>query len=118
MGKLKTYSLKSSTIIETIIALTIILIIFGIATTLFANIMNSTDSIKKIKAKNILESYAYQTVEEKLFFDSNEQVDEFIINRSIIDVTNSNNILKIHFSISTDQKLLICEWDQLVIKGQ
>jgi type II secretory pathway pseudopilin PulG len=116
MDTLKNLKIKGNTIIETVIALTIILIVFGIATTLFVETIKEQDSIKTIKATGVLQAYANRTISEKDFFNSSEQDNEFILKREITDTSAFINLIRIHFSILDTSQKMVNEWDQLVSK--
>ena len=57
-GKI-TYStkVKASTIVEVLIAMVIIVVVFGIAMMIYANVTQSSLSVKKIKAEAVLNEY-------------------------------------------------------------
>lgn len=114
MGKLKTTRVRSNTIIETIVALTILSIVFGIATTFFVRLTKGTDSLQKIKAKSILRLYADRTVANKEFFDATEQVNGLLVMREIGDTTGAGNLIRIHFSVMDSSQVLLSEWNQLI----
>jgi Tfp pilus assembly protein PilE len=115
MVTLKNLKLKGNTIIETIVALTIILIMFGIATTLFVETIKEQDSLKTMKARGILQLYVNRTVSEKHYYNSSEKVNDFILEREITDTHKSINLVRIHFLILDRNENIISEWNQLVI---
>lgn len=54
-GKLKSrHQVRASTIIEVLISMVIIMVVFGIAMMIYANIVQSSLSVKKIRAQAIL----------------------------------------------------------------
>jgi len=58
-GNKVTYNtkIKASTILEVLIAMVIIMVIFGIAMMIYANVTQSSLSVKKIKAEAVLREY-------------------------------------------------------------
>jgi type II secretory pathway pseudopilin PulG len=71
--KLKLNSkLPASSILEVVIAMVLIVIVFGIAMTIFANVLRTTLSVKQLRAQAILQEIfsaggTYQTFENRTF---------------------------------------------------
>jgi hypothetical protein len=112
VGKL--VKIKSATILETVIALTIILVIFSIASTILVNTTISSIPVQKIKGREILKLYSAKTKLEKAFFDEEIKEGEFIINRQVKIDLYTTSLLKIQYSIFSANKIKIDGWQELV----
>lgn len=90
--------LKAATIIESIVAMTLIMISFGIAMMIFVNINKSNNNFQKFRAKLIINEMAEKTINENNY--TNE-----VIKGKNIKVTRTISSYKSY----TDLKLLLIE---------
>ncbi|HTC00444.1 MAG TPA: hypothetical protein VK705_07160 [Ferruginibacter sp.] len=114
MGTVKIYRLRGNTILETIVALVIIITIFGTATTLFVKVAASSTSMQKLTAENILKTYAIKTEEQKLFFTDEEEINGYRVKREVTAMDNLKNMTMIHFYIFDQNNKLLSDWQQLI----
>jgi len=98
--------LSAATIVETIVALVIILVLFGITTTLVVQITTSSFSVKKIKAGQLIQQYAVQTGKEKAFFDEEWVRDEFSVQRAVVEYGKRPNLVAVTFSVYNNKQLV------------
>ncbi|WMJ72545.1 hypothetical protein RCC89_05130 [Cytophagaceae bacterium ABcell3] len=80
MARLK---LKASTIIENVIAMTILSIVSGIALTVFLQVSAVLSSGEVIEAKLILDEYFNKTVREHRVFDEKVSINDFVIDQKV-----------------------------------
>lgn len=107
--------LRCNTLVEAIVALTVISILFGIATTYCVRLTTGTESLKKIRAANLLQMYADRTIADQAFFDAASPAGEFRVSREIEDTAaGPGNLIRIHFSVVDSNKVVLGGWDQLV----
>ena len=109
---------RGATILETIVALTVISILFGIATTLCVRLATGTESIRNMRARSLLQLYADRTVIDKEFFDATELANGLILERRIDLMGGTGGLVRIHFSVTDSSKVVLNEWDQLVKNGK
>jgi type II secretory pathway pseudopilin PulG len=115
MGKVKLYKIRSTTILETIVALVIILAVFGTATTLFVRISATSTSVKKLAAQQVLKAYAENTERRHLCFDEDLMVGRFEVKRQVSASRNFVNLWQIHYYIFDQNSVLLSQWQQYVI---
>jgi hypothetical protein len=99
MGKMKNIKLKAATLVETIIALVIILVIFGIVTTFLVQVSLNSFSLQPARAAQLFNSYAAATDEKKSFFDEEIEQEGLIINREMIDDHPLPGLVHIKFRV-------------------
>lgn len=99
MGKIKWIRLSSATLVETIIAMVLILVIFGITTTVLMQTGNVSLSTKEIRARYAVNKYALQTEKEKSFFDEQKEVSLFTIQKRIQESKFNKNLVVVQFSV-------------------
>lgn len=107
--------LKAESLFETIVALVIILTLFGIATTLFVRVESSTVSMKKMSAEQVLRAYAETTRREHQFFDSQEMIDSFTVKRQVVAMDQYSNLWRVHYYIFGRANELLAQWQQYMI---
>jgi hypothetical protein len=101
MGKIKT--IKAATLVETLAALIIIMIIFVIAITAFVQVSKSINPIK-IKAVTILDVYIAQTRENHSYEDGELLIDGFLIKREVAEIDGKK--AKMNFTLFANGKLI------------
>lgn len=99
MAGIRNYRITSATILETLVAMVILLTLFGIATTIFVQVTGSTYSVNKMAARYALDRYIAQTAELKTYF--NEEFEEvgIHINKQVEVYNKGDNMVKIIFSV-------------------
>jgi hypothetical protein len=115
MGKVTLYRIRSTTILETIVALVVILTVFGTATTLFVRISATSTSVKMLSAQQVLKAYAENTEQQQLFFDEDRVIGRFEIKRQVSASGNFVNLWQIHYYIYDQNSVLLSQWQQYVI---
>lgn len=92
--------LKASTLIETLIAMTILLIISMLAFVIFAKVITSGISHRKMQASVLLEKYRDSTLENVLYYSDSYISGVFIIRRTVVPSVPFSNLLDISYSVA------------------
>ena len=98
MGKIKLIRFSAATLVETIVALVIIMTVFGIAATVLIQTNTTSFSTKKIKADNFIEQFARETVSEKSFFDDQKDLNLFTLQKKIEENRFDQETIFVKFS--------------------
>jgi hypothetical protein len=109
------YRLPASSILETVIALVIIMTIFGIATVLFVRVTASSGSVKMLIADQLLKEYAERTERRQQFFDSEDRIDGYELRRKVVRSDAWPRLCTIHYYIYDRNTQLLQEWQQIAI---
>lgn len=91
MGKLGR-KLKAGTLMESLIAMIIIVVCLGVGTMIYANVLSSDKQRLKFKTILMLNKEAEKIKTEKKFLDGEEQVGEYIIRRTIKKLAGTENL--------------------------
>ena len=111
MAAIIQYKQRSATLVETIVALSVSLVIFGITVAIFLQVTASSPSMQRLKAQSLLETYILRTETNKEFFDEERESQGMRIRREIVNPQNNGIPVKIKFSITADNgKNLAVEW--------
>jgi len=114
MGKMTAF-LKSSTLLETIVALVVIVTIFGIATVLFVRITATSMSTTRLAAQQLLSSYAANTEQQRQFYNDDKIIGHFEIKRTVEASRNIANLWQIHYYIYDRRDSLLSDWQSFAV---
>ncbi len=106
---------KATTIIETVIAMTIILIVFFIAGTVFVNISKSGLTEKKIRASAIINKYFDELQVSETPYENIETVNGFIIRTEAADYPGRVGIAEVHCRASDSEGGVVAEQKRLIV---
>jgi type II secretory pathway pseudopilin PulG len=106
--------LKATTIIETVIAMAIILIVFLVAGTIFLDVTRSSVSEKKIRASETVNSYLNNMRIEKIPDRLTDQANGLLIETEIQPFRENVNIALVHCRIYEQGKKVLAEQKRLM----
>jgi type II secretory pathway pseudopilin PulG len=112
-SKLK-HRVGASTIIEVVISMVIIVIVFGIAMTIFANVTRLSLSGKKLKAQALLRQ-AMITAEGTLNSTKTITIDEFRIEQEVKPYQQNSALSDIHLTAYDQNQQKIAELEKVII---
>ncbi len=115
MGRLTIKRIGGATLLETIVAMVIIFLVFGIATTIMVRVSATSVSMRKVRAEGVLKSYAFHIRQQRLFFDGDEVVDSFRIKRTAASAATGNRLWRMHYAIYDRDSIVLYQWDQDVL---
>jgi len=107
MGVIKLKKYPAATLVETIVASVIILIVFGIATMVLVQTSKTNYSTKKIRADYLIDQFAYETDQQKNFSDDEKQTDVFTLIKKIETHSFGQNVVVAKFSAIDKNGLLV-----------
>ena len=114
MAVLNSRRIKSATLIEVVVSLVIIMIVFGIAMTIYINVLSSSSSERVIDIKLLLKELSDETITENRFFDEHIERDGLKIVKSVDEYNNIKGLVHLHFEvvdggnfITRDQLLIV-----------
>ncbi len=111
--KYKTF--KASTIIESIVAMTLIMIGFGIALLVFLNINKSDNSFQKFKAQLILKELSEKVRVDKNPLNDQQQIDLFNVIQTVSDYPGFKDIKLIKIEAYSIDGKKIAERNELIL---
>lgn len=99
MDKIVHKRISAATIIETIVAMVIILVLFAITTTVLVQTSVHTFSIKKIRTRELINTYFSKTAAEKTFLNEEVALDELRIKKEVQPYARNEDILEVKIII-------------------
>jgi len=114
MGKIIRSRIRAATILESIVALTILLVLFGISISLFVQVNLHGGSEKDVKAEQLLNEFSQATITEKRYFDEDIEKSGFILKKLVTEYPGKLGLLQIHYLVYDSNKKLLLDWNELV----
>jgi hypothetical protein len=114
MAKLKK-KLKASTLIESLIAMLVIMLCFSIAVMIYLNVVRSDKLYQKNTANFILNEIAIQTKKEKKFIDESLKEGQFLIQKNVEKYQDTANLYRLHILAFNTRNEIIGEYNELII---
>ena len=99
MGKMNIVKLKAATLVETIIAMLIILIVTGITVMILVQVTSTGYSIQNLKATSLIDRVISETDFRKSFFNEEIFDNGFKVRKEIIDGDFGNAIVSLRISV-------------------
>ena|SRR5688572_27984163 len=112
---LLSYKLKAATLIESLVAMVIMVLFFGIATMVYLNVMNADQHRQKLKVTLLLDDLAHQTKASGSFFDQVLKTEEMQIVQSIIAYNNTENLSVLSIKAFDLKGKLLAERNELIV---
>jgi type II secretory pathway pseudopilin PulG len=107
--------LKSFTLIETLVALVIIMLSFGMAMLLFTQVENARKTALKLKMNLAMEAVAQQTKQEGIYLDERMEYPAFYIEKKCYPYEPESNAIVLWLTaqqkndkLKTEHKEIVC----------
>ena len=108
--------LKAATLIESLMAMIIIMLCLGIATMIYVNIMNADNNSLKLKAQLVLAEQAYQAKSSNTFLDDNTETETLLIEKKIEKYKQQDNLILLYLkAFDKNTKKLLAERKELIV---
>jgi len=107
---------NASTILEVVIAMVIIILVFGMAMMIYTNVLRLSLSAKKIKAQAILEEIALKTEQTKAYSSQSLTVDDFRIEQQMQPFNTDTLLNTIHLTAYDANQQKITDLKKVILK--
>jgi len=115
MPKLILAKVRAFTILETMVALTIALLMFGMMSSLFIQISRKSYSSRKLKAHELLNSFVISMSQNDSFYNSKMNIDGYLIKTRFTKVDSFPLLFKSKFEIYDDKGQLLDQVNKFII---
>jgi hypothetical protein len=106
--------IPAASLFETIVALMIIMIVFGIAMTIYVNVMRNSSSLSELKASQKLEEIARDTKEKKSYFDEKFEDEGTIIEKKVSKYQGKEELLLIDIQAFDKENKRLAERKEII----
>lgn len=111
---LLTKKIPGATLIEALIAMVIVMLSFGIAITVYVNVISSGNQSQKLKCQFLLKKIAIETKQNHLFLDEKISSDEITVQKTVTPYSGNKNILQLNLKAYSPNEKLLSEYNELV----
>jgi Tfp pilus assembly protein PilV len=108
---------QASTILEVVIAMVLIIVVFGIAMMIYTNVLSSSLSVKKIKAQAVLQQTLIKTEQLKGITSQSITVDDFRVEQEVKPYNGSKLLNDIHLTAYDANQRKIAELEKVIINN-
>jgi len=113
-GRKLNIRVSASTLMEVIVSMVIIVVVFGIAMTIFTNVMRSSLSAKKIKAQVILNETLLKSENMPNNINQSFTVGDFRIEQEVKPFNGDNNLTDIHLTAYDQNQQKVAELEKVI----
>ncbi len=107
--------INASTILEVIISMVIIIVVFGIAMMIYANIMQSSLSVKKMYAEAILKKQLILAEKDSAnMSNASIVIDDFRIEQQATTYDGNNDLIEIQLSAYDNNQNKVAELNKIL----
>lgn len=110
--------LKGATIMESLVAMILIMVCFGIGTMVFVNVLNNDKSRLRLKAILLLKEESNNLKAAQLYFDSERKEGGWIISWEFEKYNEVDNLLHMKLKVIDEKGNLVAEQDELVVESE
>ena len=107
-------SVNASSLFETIVALMVIMIVFGIAMTIYVNVMKNSTSLSELNASLQLDRLARETKEKKSYFDETIENESTVIEKKIKKYNDKGGLLLLDIQAFDKTKKKLAERKEII----
>ena len=108
------HKLRAATLMESLIAMVIIVVCMGIATMIYSNVLDSDNERAQLRALLLLNKEAGQIKNEKKFVDSEKQAGDWTIKTTIEHYDQSEDLYKLSLKITDGSGKVIAVRNELI----
>ncbi len=95
MVEVKHHPLRASSLLEVIVAVTILVLVFGLALMSFANLSRTGPSITRLRAEQLTEQLAAETLRTCFWLDQTTERGGFTLTQTVTPFPGNPNLLEI-----------------------
>jgi Tfp pilus assembly protein PilE len=108
---------KASTILEVLISMVIIMVVFGIAMMIYANVTQFSLSVKKIKAEALLNEYLQTAEKSNGNTTQSFNVDSLSIQQTIKSYNTEKNLVEIDLAAYDANQQKVAELHKVIMNN-
>jgi Tfp pilus assembly protein PilV len=110
-------TVKGSTLVEVLIAMILIIVVFGIAMMIFTNVTSSSLSVKKIRAAAVLHDAMLSAEQSKDPITQTITVDDIAIGEEVKPYNGNPALLYMHFTAYDNNQQKVAELEKVILNN-
>jgi Tfp pilus assembly protein PilV len=109
--------LKGSTILESLIAMIVLVICLGISGMIYANVLGSDKGMLRLKTTSILENQAIEIKKQKRFIDDEIPVENMRLSTRFSNYEQTD-LIQMHLVLKDNEGRIVAEREELINKDE
>lgn len=105
---------RGSTLIETLVAMVIVVISFGSGMMVYLNVSGNSSTSKKSDACLVLQEVYHETMLQEDFFDENTETKGLTVEKKIEDYEGSDNLFVLRISVFSGEHKLLVDYREII----
>lgn len=110
--------LKASSLLETIVAMVILLTVFSISIMVIQNVLRSASMGDKTNSYFVLEEELQETIKNKTYFNEQIEKDQFKVSKEVFDSVLSDSLLVIELKAVNKKGAVLTSIRETVLKDE
>lgn len=111
------HQLKASTLVESLIAMVILIVCLGIGTMVFTNILNSDKERKELHASLLANEFALKVKAQQNFLDDEEEIGEWTLKKTVEKYKDADNLYQLSIAvIDGDHKIVLVRRELIIVE--
>ena len=107
--------IRASSLLETLIALTISVLIVGFVSFIFVQVTSKSISSRVFEAEELLNYYSTRSIARDSLFDSQTTMDGLILKRRIFTIDSLTGVYKAEFTICEENGLILVKSEKYIL---
>ena len=116
--KFLTAQVKASSLIETIVAMMIVMLVFFVATTIYVNVLRNSVSLGVLSAGQQLQTIAEETKKNKSYFSETVELENITIIKTCTSYGSSDQLYLLDLEAEDKSGRVIANHKELILKVQ
>ncbi|MDF2456906.1 MAG: hypothetical protein K0R51_2899 [Cytophagaceae bacterium] len=115
--KLLSVRLKASSLIETIVAMMIVMLVFFVAMSIYVNVLRNGITLSEISAAQQLQVLAEETVKNKSYFNENLVLETLTITKNCASYNSSTELFLLDLEAKDKSGRTVATRKELILKS-
>jgi Tfp pilus assembly protein PilV len=111
---LLTKKITASTLLESLIAMVVVMVSFAIASAIYLQILSSGGEFQKLKAAALLQKIADETKQNRLYLDDNITVDQFVVEKKVVSYNGQKHLFHLKLKVFMQKEKQLAEYNELI----
>jgi len=110
--------IKASSLLETIVAMVILLTVFSISIVVIQNVLRTASMGDRTNSYFILEEELYKTIQSKKYFNEEIEKDQFKVSKQVFDSELSDSLLVIDLKAIDKKGVVLTSIRETILKDE
>lgn len=115
MPGVKIHKVQAATLMEVLVAITIIMIVITISTMVFLNVTGSSFTGEKLRSVLLMNEVSIETRKNKSYFDEEIKKENILIQKRLDKYTGQSDLLLFHLSAYNESQKFLGERKEILL---